>query len=133
MTPCPACQWPHHATRSTTVVCVKCGGTVEIIGGLPANASQESKQEVQEKRKAKENRLIACLRWLSRPEDRGLGDTVERILAMAGGRKIKQAMASLSLPCKCNDRQSWLNERYPNPKYQGCQHGQAANGAENKS
>jgi hypothetical protein len=38
---------------------------------------------------------------------------VERMLAKVGGRKIKHLMYLLRLPCGCEDRQQWLNERFP--------------------
>ena len=56
------------------------------------------------------------VKWLSRfrkPNDRGMGDTLERLLAAAGGRRFKHMMHLLHLPCGCENRQAWLNERYP--------------------
>lgn len=61
-------------------------------------------------------RLPRLVKWLGRfrqPADRGLGDTLERMMAKAGGRTFKHLMALLRLPCGCEDRRRWLNERFP--------------------
>jgi len=58
-------------------------------------------------------RLVKWLTRLRKPDDRGIGDTIERMLASAGGRPFKHIMHLLHLPCGCDDRQRWLNERYP--------------------
>jgi hypothetical protein len=58
-------------------------------------------------------RMVAWLKRFRKPEDRGLGDTIERLLADAGGRRFKHLMHLLHLPCGCEDRQRWLNERFP--------------------
>lgn len=58
-------------------------------------------------------RVVSWLKFLRAPTDKGLGDTVERILAKAGGRKIKQLIASLGGSCGCTNRQQWLNRRFP--------------------
>ena len=61
----------------------------------------------------KRSRLI---KWISRfrvPEDRGLGDTLERMLSKVGGRKFKHLMQLMHMPCGCEDRRKWLNERFP--------------------
>jgi len=106
MTPCPTCQWPHHATRSTTVVCVKCGATVHI------EASATTK--LQPKKNTSDNRrLINWIAWMRRPGEIGVGDTLERLLANVGGRKIKQALERLGKDCGCPGRQAWLNKRFP--------------------
>lgn len=43
----------------------------------------------------------------------GVGDTLERLLAMAGGRKIKQLAKAAKIDCGCDSRQASLNELYP--------------------
>jgi len=56
---------------------------------------------------------VALVSKLRTPEDRGVGDTLERLLAKVGGRKIKHLLRLANLPCRCDDRQRWLNERFP--------------------
>jgi hypothetical protein len=127
MTPCPNCSWPHHVPEgmAITIACAKCGTLVHCNGGRkvvgrPTKQTKqltpeqiERKAKRREERAAKESRLIGWLRWFAKPEDTGAGDTLERLIAKAGGRKFKEAMAALSLPCGCTDRQQWLNDRYP--------------------
>jgi hypothetical protein len=60
-----------------------------------------------------QERLVALVSKLRTPEDRGVGDTLERLLAKVGGRKIKHLLKLANLPCRCDDRQKWLNERFP--------------------
>jgi hypothetical protein len=60
-----------------------------------------------------QERLVALVSKLRTPEDRGVGDTLERLLAKVGGRKIKHLLRLANLPCRCDDRQKWLNERFP--------------------
>jgi hypothetical protein len=55
-------------------------------------------------------RLVAVYRI---PSDIGAGDTLERLLAKAGGRKFKHLMLLMRLPCGCDDRQAWLNKKWP--------------------
>ncbi len=71
------------------------------------------RQEQLAKKQRKQSRAIAWVRWLRAPEDGGLGDTVERLLAKAGGRQIKALLTVMGIPCGCGDRQKWLNEHYP--------------------
>jgi hypothetical protein len=63
-----------------------------------------------------QERLVALVSRLRAPEDRGVGDTLERLLAKVGGRKIKHLLKLANLPCRCDDRQRWLNERFPYEK-----------------
>jgi hypothetical protein len=60
-----------------------------------------------------QERLVALVSKLRTPEDRGVGDTLERLLAKVGGRKMKHLLRLANLPCRCDDRQRWLNEKFP--------------------
>lgn len=51
---------------------------------------------------------------LRRPEDKGLGDTVARTLGKTG-EAFKAFMKSIGIDCGCQQRQEWLNQRYPLP------------------
>lgn len=84
--------------------------------GLGQKRSPEERAKQKQKAKvteAKRKRLVSLLRFLRQESDIGLGDTVERILARAGGRKIKSMIASLGGNCGCTERQQWLNRKYP--------------------
>jgi hypothetical protein len=98
-TDCPNCKWPHYSQIATRVTCYRCGSAVDVAG--------EPNTE------HKKSRLVAIVSKLRTPEDRGVGDTLERLLAKAGGRKFKHLMLLMRLPCGCDDRQAWLNERFP--------------------
>ena len=114
MTPCPKCSWPHHSHKPIALTCAKCG-TLVVIGEVEPERLRTAveRQEQLAKKQRKQSRAIAWVRWLRAPEDRGLGDTVERLLAKAGGRQIKALLAVMGIPCGCGDRQKWLNEHYP--------------------
>ncbi len=46
---------------------------------------------------------------MAKPEDKGVGDTVQRLAALVGGEQFKALVPN----CGCSDRQKWLNEKYP--------------------
>jgi hypothetical protein len=45
--------------------------------------------------------------------DRGVGDTVERIITKLGGNAFKWIMERVGVDCGCGGRQEWLNAVYP--------------------
>lgn len=52
-----------------------------------------------------------------REDDKGLGDTVEHLLAQYGAERIVAMLKRLGLQsCGCQDRKAWLNRRYPYSK-----------------
>jgi hypothetical protein len=60
----------------------------------------------------------AWVRWvalLRRPEDTGLGDTVQRIAARFGGERFKAFAARIGIPCGCTERQDDWNRQWPYP------------------
>jgi len=59
-----------------------------------------------------DSRLIGWVKLFRKPEDRGVGDTVERLLAVAGGRKIKRILERVGINCGCTDRQRVLNQQH---------------------
>jgi hypothetical protein len=120
MTPCPNCSWPHHSPVPITLECVKCGATVHINGGngkqdRPKKTPEEiaAKKAKQAERQKHLPRVIRFLESRKQTGDTGAGDTVERLLASVGGRKFKRLMKWLGAPCGCEDRQKWLNEKWP--------------------
>ncbi len=78
-------------------------------------------REAEQQRIAKRREQIVrhIFPWLKRfraPEDRGLGDTVERLLTQIGGRPLKRLKAlldALSIDCGCTSRRDWLNQLVP--------------------
>jgi hypothetical protein len=51
---------------------------------------------------------------LARPEDRGIGDTVERMARLAGGKTLAQWYKELTgRDCGCANRKERLNRMYP--------------------
>lgn len=53
------------------------------------------------------------LERLKQPEDKGVGDTLTRILAKKGGDWFKRTMKRLGINCGCVARQEWMNRNYP--------------------
>jgi hypothetical protein len=84
---------------------------------LYAKYRSQPYQPDQEKRFAcGAQKIPRLVKWVERfrlPEDRGRGDTLERLLARAGGRTVKHLLQLANLPCGCDDRQKWLNKKYP--------------------
>lgn len=119
MTPCPNCSWPHHSPIEITLECVKCGATVHVNGGGKQPRPKKTPEEIaakKAKQAARRKHLPKVISFLeSRKQDgeRGAGDTLERLLAKAGGRKFKHLMLLMRLPCGCDDRQAWLNKKWP--------------------
>ena len=56
---------------------------------------------------------LSWLRLLSRPGDRGVGDVVERLAAIFGGRMFKVVAKAVGIDCGCGNRQDQLNRRFP--------------------
>lgn len=50
---------------------------------------------------------------LRAPEDRGVGDTVERWASKFGGAQFKAMSRAVGLPCRCADRREAWNRSYP--------------------
>jgi len=56
-------------------------------------------------------------RLLSKKSDRGLGDTLNRLLIFVGGNHYKKwHLRKHGRPCQCNARQTRLNRRFPLPR-----------------
>lgn len=57
-----------------------------------------------------------ALKAVSKPEDKGLGDVVERIIGHENSDKFKSwYQKTFGKPCNCNGRKAWLNRTYPLP------------------
>lgn len=59
-------------------------------------------------------KLARAVAWLRRPEDIGVGDTVARLAAVAGGDTLADWYQRIvGADCGCRNRQAGLNHRYP--------------------
>lgn len=54
-----------------------------------------------------------ALRACAQPGERGVGDTVARLVGPFGGEAFKQWRAQLGRTCGCELRQAKLNQKYP--------------------
>ena len=57
---------------------------------------------------------VAKMTVFAKPEDAGVGDIVARKLGKTG-EAFKAFMKSIGIDCGCQQRQEWLNQRYPLP------------------
>ncbi len=71
--------------------------------------AEQMRREIEQKNSA----WVNLVKPFSKPEDKGIGDTVQRHLAMLGGERFKQWVKELGIPCRCADRQAEWNERWP--------------------
>jgi len=57
---------------------------------------------------------IKALKIFSRKEDRGIGDTIARVVGPIGGEAYKRwHLREFGKPCGCSERQQRLNQKYP--------------------
>lgn len=69
-----------------------------------------------ETRETRQQKAATWLAWLAifrKDTDRGVGDVIERVASVVGGRLLKRILASLGITCGCSDRQAKLNQLYP--------------------
>jgi len=58
--------------------------------------------------------LLRPFKLLAKPEDRGLGDIIERVIGPIGGDAYKSWHQNIfGKPCSCTERQESLNRDYP--------------------
>ena len=57
---------------------------------------------------------IKALKMFSKKEDRGIGDTIARVVGPIGGEAYKRwHLREFGKPCGCAERQQRLNQKYP--------------------
>jgi hypothetical protein len=61
----------------------------------------------------KQSGWVRVVKLLRKPEDRGIGDTVQRHLATLGGERFKQWAKDVGIPCGCTERQEQWNSIWP--------------------
>lgn len=101
-----------HSTYGTSVAIQ----TIEIAGVLyPVIGSWESESLIAEA-PSKATPWPLLIRGIARQRiesDKGVGDTIHRILSKMGGSQFEWVMKRLGINCGCGDRQEWLNRVYP--------------------
>jgi hypothetical protein len=81
----------------------------------PAETVEVKRRNVADARQPEWPSLVQKIAKRKNPNDRGVGDTLERLFAQVGGRVFKRVMERLGVDCGCGDRQTWLNENYAYP------------------
>lgn len=106
------CCWADATLTVTPIIRDDCcyDPEAEPAAIAATSAISRKKKKMEPEVKAK---WINWVKWFKKPEDRGVGDTVERLLAKIGGRSIKKILMHLGQDCGCTNRQKWLNARYP--------------------
>ncbi len=52
--------------------------------------------------------------WTTDMPSKGIGDTVVKITQATGVRRIVKTVSKIiGIPCECEERQEWLNEKFP--------------------
>lgn len=59
------------------------------------------------------NSWLRFIKLLRKPEDKGVGDTIQRIAAKFGGERFKAFSAKIGIPCGCSQRQDEWNRLWP--------------------
>jgi len=83
--------------------------------GQARTKGQEERRDRVLKARAKQERLINWLIFFRQPEDRGVGDTVERLLECSTDQvDARNALVELQKRCNCKTRDAtaWANERW---------------------
>lgn len=100
------CGWPVFTKYAKTYICPKCGGSIEC-DGITLPQSLAPAEEV------KSSTWVRLVKLLRKPEDQGVGDTVQRIAAKFGGERFKAFSKRIGIPCGCTDRQAAWNQQWP--------------------
>lgn len=102
---------PTPSPGSASKVCGACplhpGGIVlTVFGGGTAVADHHDR--------ARWPKVARSVAWLRAGGDRGIGDTVARLVAGVGGDTLAEWYERITGgSCGCDDRQAGLNSRYP--------------------
>ena len=91
------CASEHFQTASTPIAVQK--ASVKVT---PKDPHDQSKWPLLARSAAK----------LAKPDEIGVGDTVQRLAAFVGGEQFKALVPN----CGCSDRRQWLNQRFPYQK-----------------
>jgi hypothetical protein len=107
----------HTGGKAGRFWCATCLEYVFIAIDQAAFEARQAEQHKKARQRAEKLKLsFAVLKRFRTQEDRGLGDTVERLVARIGGRplrRFKTLMDNLSIDCGCTSRRDWLNSLVP--------------------
>lgn len=70
-------------------------------------------KQLRDELEVKQSTWVELVKQFSTTEDKGIGDTVHRYLAMFGAERFKQWAKDNGIPCGCTERQAEWNERWP--------------------
>lgn len=126
LTVCVCEQCGHEILSPSQRHICQCGCIVDVVGTSVINANYldvvgelEPIEYPPRKASKPSDWWVRILTRLQTPEDRGIGDTVQRIAAKFGGERFKRFAKRIGLPCGCTGRQARWNADYPNPNYRG--------------
>ncbi len=92
---------------SQPATCWKCKASIAVDVESLKRYEAETQKRVDEMnwfiRKLAEHRAM---------DDRGAGDTAERLLSSAGADWIKSGLLMIHVDCGCESRRDWMNERW---------------------
>ena len=110
---CQKCLWPVHSKVPVKVACAKCRGIIDC-GGVDFVSNRRLRSELINipLPRHKWPAWASAIARFSKPQDSGVGDTVQRIAAKFGGELFKAFSSSIGMPCGCTDRQKDWNTRY---------------------
>lgn len=91
------CGWKHNWPEQMPQHTVKCRCGRDMLVGQPSKMLP----------------WVRFVRLLRKPEDKGIGDTVQRIAAKFGGERFKAFAKRIGLPCRCTERQAEWNQLWP--------------------
>jgi hypothetical protein len=97
------CGWTVKTNRAVSVKCPQCSGVI-ICDGAPRPKTIVVR---------KIGKWVRYVKLLRKPEDKGVGDTVQRIASKFGGERFKAWAKRLGIPCGCAERQEMWNRIYP--------------------
>ena len=103
MCSCPQCSWRFFTEFETTFTCPKCSTKTQCKGVPASEAFKDLPNPF----------WVAQVSRLRKADDKGVGDTVQRVARWFGGELFKTFAAKIGMPCGCTQRQDEWNKLYP--------------------
>ncbi len=103
-------RFSNHTSKRLELTC-KCGETVTIEPSELVRTASKPEQPADKSPPF----YIRMLTLLRSTEDKGPGDTAQRLLAEIGGERFKTLAKQIGIPCGCARRQEEWNTRWPYP------------------
>lgn len=104
---CSKCGWPVFTKYKKSFPCPRCETLIECDGISRPEANPDGEPTVVS------TAWVRLVKMLRKPEDKGVGDTVQRIAAKFGGERFKAWSKKLGMPCGCTERQEEWNRIWP--------------------